>query len=82
MPYSSTDPATNTVLKTFPSLDAAGLAALLTRAQEAHKLWRSSDPEIRAQLATRLADLTRERKDELAALATLEMGKLKKEAVC
>ena len=81
MPYSSTNPATNTVLKTFPSLDAAGLDALLTRAQEAHKLWRSSDPEIRAQLATRLADLTRERKDELAALATLEMGKLKKEAV-
>lgn len=81
MAYSSIDPATNTLLKSFPSLDAGGLDAVLARASESQKLWRTSDPESRAQLATRLADLTRERIDALAALATLEMGKLKREAL-
>jgi succinate-semialdehyde dehydrogenase / glutarate-semialdehyde dehydrogenase len=81
MPYASIDPASNTTLKAFASLDAAGLDAVLARAHAAHKQWRLTDPEARAQLATRLADLTRERQSDLAALATLEMGKLKKEAL-
>jgi succinate-semialdehyde dehydrogenase / glutarate-semialdehyde dehydrogenase len=81
MPYSSRNPISNTTLQTFPSLQPAELDALLARAREAQSQWRNTDPETRAQLATRLADLTRERKIELAALSTLEMGKLKKEAL-
>ena len=81
MPYASINPLSNTTLKTFTSLDAAGLDAVLARAHAAHKRWQLTDPEARAQLATRLADLTRERQSGLAALATLEMGKLKAEAL-
>jgi len=81
MAYSSRNPVSNTIQKTFPSVTAGELESLLARASQAQKQWRQTDPETRAQLATRLADLTRERKNELAALATLEMGKIKKEAL-
>lgn len=81
MAYSSRNPATNALLKTFPTLDRGGLEALLARTHRVQAEWRTTDSETRAQLATRLADLTREREYELAALATLEMGKLKTEAV-
>ena len=79
MSYTSRNPATNACLKTFPTLDATGLEELLARTHEIQRQWRTTDDESRAELASRLADLTRERKDELAALATLEMGKLKRE---
>jgi succinate-semialdehyde dehydrogenase/glutarate-semialdehyde dehydrogenase len=81
MSYSSRNPVSNATLQTFPTLNAAELEALLIRAREAQGQWRNTDSEMRAQMATRLADLLRERKDELAVLATLEMGKLKKEAL-
>src|SRR6186997_698307 len=81
MPFSSCNPVSNIVLRTFPTLDAAGMDALLVRVREAQSQWRNTDPETRARLATTLADLMRERKVELAALATLEMGKTKKEAL-
>ncbi|MES2356589.1 MAG: NAD-dependent succinate-semialdehyde dehydrogenase [Pseudomonadota bacterium] len=81
MPYSTCNPLSNETLQTFTSLAPEELNALLARASEAQKQWRNTDPEERAQLATRLADLTRERQNELAALATLEMGKPIKEAL-
>lgn len=81
MPFVSRNPVTNVVLKTFPTLDAAGLQRLLARTHAVQREWGRTDDESRAELATRLADLTRERKHELAALATLEMGKVRKEAL-
>src|SRR5688572_29379159 len=81
MPYTSRNPVSNTILQTFPTLHADDLDAVLATASDVQSRWRTTDPETRAQLATRLADLTRARRDELAALATLEMGKVKKEAL-
>jgi succinate-semialdehyde dehydrogenase/glutarate-semialdehyde dehydrogenase len=52
-----------------------------SHSQAAQQDWRWTEFETRAQLLAKLADLMRERKDELAGLITLEMGKLTHEAV-
>lgn len=81
MPFVSRNPANNQVVRTFPSIAPAELHAALGRAQAAGNDWRWTDFETRAQLMTKLADLMRERKHELAGLITLEMGKLAREAI-
>jgi succinate-semialdehyde dehydrogenase / glutarate-semialdehyde dehydrogenase len=81
MSFVSRNPANNQVVGSFPSMSAVDLREVLVRAQAAQQEWRWTEFETRAQLLTRLADLIRERKDELAGVITLEMGKLTHEAV-
>jgi succinate-semialdehyde dehydrogenase / glutarate-semialdehyde dehydrogenase len=81
MSFVSRNPANNQVVGSFPSVTSADLQKMLSRAQAAQQDWRWTEFETRAQLLTQLADLMRERKDELAGLITLEMGKLTHEAV-
>jgi len=81
MSYATTNPYTNEVVKTFPDATDAEVDAALDRAQAAFPGWRDTPIAERAAIFRRAAQLVQDRKDELARLATLEMGKLLGESV-
>ncbi len=77
MAYQSTNPFTNTVEKSFDELSDQQLEAKVKAAQDCFdKHWREQSFAQRKTVLKRAAELMRERQQELAALATLEMGKL------
>jgi succinate-semialdehyde dehydrogenase / glutarate-semialdehyde dehydrogenase len=76
MSYRSTDPATGETVARFDGLDEVGVDRALTHATEAAQQWRQTTIEERCAAALRLAGILRARRDELAGLMTLEMGKL------
>ncbi|MBG0718310.1 NAD-dependent succinate-semialdehyde dehydrogenase [Microbacterium paulum] len=74
--YAVTNPATGEVLATYPTATDAEVEAALAAADEAYRSWgRTSSPADRAALLRRVAELHRERRDELAAIIVREMGK-------
>ena len=74
--YAVTNPATGEVLATYPTATDAEVEAALAAADEAYRSWgRTSAPADRAALLRRVAELHRERRDELAAIIVREMGK-------
>ena len=77
MAYQSTNPYDGSILATFDELDGAALEARLDTAAECFERdWRLRSYAERALVLKRGAALMRERADELARLATVEMGKL------
>ncbi|GAA1360632.1 aldehyde dehydrogenase family protein [Arthrobacter rhombi] len=73
--YAVTNPATGQVEKEFETITDAGLQDAATAAHTAFGAWRTSSIEDRVALLGRVADLYEERKVELAAIITREMGK-------
>ena len=74
--YAVTNPATGEVLATYPTATDAEVQAALAAADEAFRTWgRTSAPAERADLLPKVAELHRERRDELAAIIVREMGK-------
>ncbi len=74
--YAVVDPATGERLSEYPEVDAAGLEDALRRVSAAASGWaRRTSVAERAALIQRVAELHTERRDELAELAVLEMGK-------
>lgn len=73
--YAVTNPATGQVEKEFETITDAGLQDAATAAHTAFGTWRTSSIEDRVALLGRVADLYEERKVELAAIITREMGK-------
>ncbi len=71
----SVNPATGEPLAEYRAHSDAGLHARLARAGEAFAAWSRRPAAARAEVLARAATLLRERRDELARLATLEMGK-------
>jgi succinate-semialdehyde dehydrogenase / glutarate-semialdehyde dehydrogenase len=69
------DPATGEVIKAIADGDVADGAAAMDAAVDAAADWAKTPPRERAELLRRAFDLLRERKDEVALLMTLEMGK-------
>jgi len=69
------DPATGEVIKTIADAGVADGAAAMDAAVDAAADWATTPPRERAELLRRAFDLIRERKDEVALLMTLEMGK-------
>ena len=69
------DPATGEVIKAIADGDVADGAAAMDAAVDAAADWAKTPPRERAELLRRAFDLIRERKDEVALLMTLEMGK-------
>jgi succinate-semialdehyde dehydrogenase/glutarate-semialdehyde dehydrogenase len=69
------DPATGEVIKAIADADVADGAAAMDAAVDAAADWAKTPPRERAELLRRAFDLVRERKDEVALLMTLEMGK-------
>ncbi len=77
MPYATTNPTTGQVLLRCDELGDAQMEDSLQAAQTCFQQhWRDSSFSQRRSVLARAAALMRERADTLAALATLEMGKL------
>jgi succinate-semialdehyde dehydrogenase / glutarate-semialdehyde dehydrogenase len=75
MPYNSVNPATGKVLKIFPEHTDEQMWAALAKADKAFRSWAALPFRDRSTIIGRSAQLLLEKKEELARLATLEMGK-------
>jgi len=75
VPYSSVNPATGEVLKTFPEHTDEQMWSALATADKAFRAWAARPFSERSKIIARAAQILLERKEELARLATLEMGK-------
>lgn len=73
--YSTINPANGELVKEFPVISDREVEDALSRAHVAYRQWRGVSLEQRAELLCRVAELHRERADELAEILTLEMGK-------
>lgn len=77
----SVNPATGEIIATHEELDATGIEARIARAADGFARWRVSGMGERTALLARLADAFTAHRDELAAMATAEMGKTLKSAL-
>ena len=74
--YAVVNPATGETLATYPRRDGCRARAALASADAAAKGWaRTSTVAERATLIRKVAELHRERRDDLAAIIVREMGK-------
>ena len=80
MAYQSVNPNDGKVVKSFPIMSDVDLDAAIATANACFESWRLASFVKRATIVSRAAAILRERADEFARLATLEMGKLIEEA--
>jgi succinate-semialdehyde dehydrogenase / glutarate-semialdehyde dehydrogenase len=73
--FTTINPATGEPLRTYEDTSPDELDATLVRAHAAAAAWRATSPTERADALRRIASALRERRDELALIATEEMGK-------
>jgi succinate-semialdehyde dehydrogenase / glutarate-semialdehyde dehydrogenase len=74
--YAVVDPATGTTVQTYPTITDTALGEALEMAQKTFRSWsQTTSASDRAALISRVADLHVERRDELAAIISREMGK-------
>lgn len=81
MAYATVNPATGETVKEFPTATDQEIKDAVQRSGEAYKSWRNTPVSERAQLMHKMAELYRERKEELAKILTEEMGKPKAQAI-
>jgi len=80
MSFLSINPADGKLLKEFKTWHPEQLQAALARTAVAAPEWAATSIEIRADLIRQAASVLRSKRDQLARLITLEMGKLIKES--
>lgn len=80
MPFASINPATGEEVARFDALDDAGVEHALAAAAQAAPKWAATPVADRLPLLESVAALLIERRDALAELMTLEMGKRADEA--
>ncbi len=80
MAFQTVNPFTGEKIKEFDKITDQDLENKLQKAEACFKTWRNTSFEDRKKIVQKVADLMRERADELAALITLEMGKRIKES--
>jgi len=74
--YAVVDPASGAHVKDYPTISDAELESVIARVYAAREGWgRTTSVAERAAAISRVAQLHEERKDELAAIITREMGK-------
>lgn len=73
--YAVVNPATGETLATYPTISDADLEQSIARADAAFRAWRDVPVVERAGRLRRVAELHRERRDELAETIVREMGK-------
>lgn len=73
--YRSVNPATGLLLEEFATPTDADVSDILARGESAYQQWSRTPVAVRADILRRAGDLFAERADDLAALATAEMGK-------
>jgi succinate-semialdehyde dehydrogenase / glutarate-semialdehyde dehydrogenase len=81
MKITSINPANGERLKTYDEMTPQQAAAAVCEAHESWTSWRKRSFAERAQLMSRAASILRERKNELAKLMALEMGKPLKQGI-
>ncbi|QIM48473.1 NAD-dependent succinate-semialdehyde dehydrogenase [Pusillimonas sp. DMV24BSW_D] len=69
------NPATEEVIGKLPTATTEDLDLALNAAHKAFQSWRRSSPLERSKILRKVAELTRERVDEIARNITLDMGK-------
>jgi succinate-semialdehyde dehydrogenase/glutarate-semialdehyde dehydrogenase len=79
-PYATVNPYTGETEKEFPFLPTEEIDGVVEQAHAAFLAWRRRPVEERAAIVGRAAELMNERRDDLAALVTREMGKRIQEA--
>ena len=80
--YAVTNPATEEQIKSFPTITDDELDAAIRLANDTHRTWlRSSTVEERAKLVRRVGELHSERREQLAEITVLEMGKPTEQAL-
>jgi succinate-semialdehyde dehydrogenase/glutarate-semialdehyde dehydrogenase len=81
MHYASVNPATGQVVRSFDTISDAHLGDAIALAQQSFEAdWRVRSIVSRASIVRAAAAAMRAQQEQLAALATLEMGKLRSEA--
>ncbi|GAA3649674.1 NAD-dependent succinate-semialdehyde dehydrogenase [Microbacterium marinilacus] len=75
MTYAVVNPATGETLAEYPSATDAEIQDALARAHAGFAAWRATPVSERAATVRRVAELHRERRDELARAIVREMGK-------
>ncbi len=80
MTFTSLNPANGEMLHEYPVWNTGELESTLGAVAAAAPAWQETSLEERCRLMHAAAKVLRQRRDELASLITLEMGKLKKEA--
>ncbi|MDF2667048.1 MAG: NAD-dependent aldehyde dehydrogenase [Microbacterium sp.] len=73
--YAVVNPATGETLAEYDTLSDAGVQAALAAAHDGFRVWSRTAPAERAEGLRRVAQLHRERRDDLAAIIVREMGK-------
>ena len=81
MAYQVVNPATGKLESEYPTATDAELSDVLRRADRGYRSWRRTPLEERAGILRQVAQLYRDRADELAAIITREMGKITKAAL-
>ena len=76
MSIQTINPNTNKVVKSFDEMTVEIVDAAVAKANETYTSWRTTSYQQRASVLHKLAALMRTKKDSLAKLITLEMGKL------
>ena len=76
MSIQTVNPTTNKVLESFTEMTDAQVDKAVTKAAIAYENWKQTDYKTRADILHKVAGLMREKKDILAKMITLEMGKL------
>ena len=73
--YAVVNPATGETLATYPTISDEALETAIAGADAAYRTWRDVPVAERAARIRKVAELHRERRDELAAIIVREMGK-------
>ena len=79
--YRTQNPATGQLLEEFAFATDDEVQQALTKSAQAYTAWSDLDMAERGKILVKLADLFDENAEELAAQATLEMGKNTREAI-
>ena len=73
--YAVVNPATGETLAEYDTLSDSGVEAAIASAHDGYRVWSRTAPAQRAEGLRQVAQLHRERRDELAAIIVREMGK-------
>lgn len=73
--YHTLNPATGELVKEYPFASDSEIENAVALSQRAHEAWKGVSVEDRAQIVLRISELFIERCQELASVATTEMGK-------
>ncbi|MBA9071888.1 succinate-semialdehyde dehydrogenase/glutarate-semialdehyde dehydrogenase [Flavobacterium gossypii] len=76
MAIQTINPYNNKEVKSFEEFSAETVEQKIAQADQTYQVWKSVPVKERSKLLMNVASILRERKEELAKLITLEMGKL------